>query len=1165
MKPLLMGLDGLREFGELISAVENGRCPVAAGGLNQIHKAHVAAALGAKLERPLFVLCPDDLEAAAMARDLAAFMDGVLQLPSREYTFHGAEVMSRDWEHQRISALSALRAGRGAVVASLEAASGRTMTPETMEKAAVTLRPGEVADLLAIEDILVRGGYRRADRVEGPGQFAVRGGILDVFPPAAENPVRVEFFGDEVDTLSAFDSVTQRRTESVESLVILPAAETLPDMAPGGITGLLDRMASLLSKGKKNDVLNVTVHRDIERLENDVHFAAADRYLGLIYPELSCALDFLAPETLVVIMDHGRLRERSKSLQWSHGEDIQALIAAGVLHPELAEFYLPFEAVNSRLTGVPVVMLDAFVGSAYDLPPRAITGFTAKQLPAFGGSLETAESDIRHYIGGGYRTVIFCQTETRARHLGEALTAAGIPHGIDLTFDNLPEPGSAVITTGPLQAGFDYPAVKFAALTEGTMSERGRRKPKKKTARERVRSYADLTPGDMVVHEHHGLAKFQGVVKMDVDGAERDYIKLQFLGTDMLYVPATQLDVVSKYIGAGEGASVRLSKLGGAEWTKQKSRAKAAARELAKELIELYAERRRKPGYVFPPDSEWQVEFEEAFEYEETDDQLRCAREIKNDMQAAFPMDRLLCGDVGFGKTEVALRAAMKCVLAGKQVAFLVPTTVLCLQHYETAVKRFQNYPVTVDMMSRFRTKKQMTETAKRVEQGRVDILIGTHRILQKDITFKDLGLLIIDEEQRFGVTHKERLKEMSRGIDALTLTATPIPRTLNMALSGIRDMSSIEEAPRDRQPVQTYVLEHDYSVLYDAIRREVGRGGQVYFLHNRVESIDRALSRITREFPDLSCAVAHGQMGEEALSDVMHRMSEGQIDVLVCTTIIETGIDIANVNTLIVEDADRLGLAQLHQIRGRVGRSQRRAYAYLTYRRGKVLTEIAEKRLNAIREFAEFGAGFKIAMRDLEIRGAGNILGHAQSGHMMNVGYDMYLKLLEEAVLEERGETAARPQDCTADIAVSAAIPESYVPSAEERMDLYRRIALVRTEEDASDVIDELCDRYGDLPPVVHALLRIALLRATAALCGITEISQKVGHMLIALPQPDIRVVSALCAAKNYKGRLFFSAGDKPYLSLRLHDREDVLKTAEDLIAAFHAAGEAEEKEGSA
>ncbi len=647
---------------------------------------------------------------------------------------------------------------------------------------------------------------------------------------------------------------------------------------------------------------------------------------------------------------------------------------------------------------------------------------------------------------------------------------------------------------------------------------------------------------------------------------EKDYIKLQYAGSDCLYVPATSLDLVSKYIGGGEeqAEKAKLNKLSGDQWAKTTRRARAAAKDLAEGLIKLYAQRQRLGGHAFSPDSPWQQEFEEAFEFTETEDQLAAIRDVKADMEKPVPMDRLLCGDVGYGKTEVALRAAMKCILDGKQAAILVPTTVLAQQHYATAAARFRAFPVTVEVLSRFRTAKQVKDVLRRVQEGRVDLLIGTHKLLNKDVQFKDLGLLIIDEEQRFGVTHKEKLRERTRQVDTLTLSATPIPRTLNMALSGIRDMSTIEQPPRDRQPVQTYVLEHDWGIIAEALRRELHRGGQAYYLHNRVETIDKTAARL-RELlgDDVTVETAHGKMSESELSRVMQRMAEGDIDVLVCTAIIETGIDIPNVNTLVIEDADRMGLSQLHQIRGRIGRSARRAFAYLTYRQGKVLTEVASKRLTAIREYVEFGSGFKIAMRDLEIRGAGNLLGPEQSGYMMSVGYDMYLKLLNDAVLEQQGKTVPVRVDCSADLTVAAYIPEDYVPTPEQRMDLYRRIAALRTVEDEAELTDELLDRYGDVPPPVTALLGVALLRAAAMDVGVTDITQKGRQLVFSFDdRVEPTALLAVCTMGAYRSRAQLSASTSPKLTLYMQPSEDSLTAAGALIEALRLQGETQRKE---
>ncbi|WP_283618763.1 transcription-repair coupling factor [Flavonifractor plautii] len=1160
MKPLLSALNDIPEYRSLLAAIDNGACPAAFSGLSAVHRAHFAAGIRQELNRPVVVVCADEGEAERMARDLAALSgEEVRTLSAREFTFHNAAVVSRQYEHRRLSTLRALAAGEcPLLVCTVESILQRTIPKTLLTQAAQVVRMGERHDLGELAGTLAAAGYTRCEQVEGVGQFALRGGILDFFSPAHPKPVRVEFFGDEIDAMGLFDPDTQRRIENLGAAEILPAAEVLPQFTPGGYGGLLEGLDRLISQAKRrkgNETLVQTLEEDRERLAASTAFPAMDRYIALIYPVMATAADYFPEDAVVVLSESPRVAERGKSYLWQLGEDAKALMERGELAGELADFARTFEELTEVLADWPVCYLDAFTSSRYPQRPRTLLNLLTKQLPSYGASLETAVSDLAHYVSDGFRTVVLVSSEQRALNLQALLREQKMTTAVDFQLHELPGYGKAVIAVGGLTAGMEYPVGRFAVLTEGQSLLGKKRRSKPVTNRQKLGSYADLSPGDLVVHEHHGVGRFLEMTKMTVDGVQKDYVKIAYAGADVLYVPATQLDLVSKYIGSGEDAQEtrKLSRLGGTDWEKAKTRAKKAVKDLAKGLIQLYAERQRQPGFAFSPDSPWMKEFEDEFEYAETDDQLRCIAEIKQDMEQARPMDRLLCGDVGYGKTEVAFRAIMKCVLDGKQAAILVPTTVLARQHYLTAKQRFAKYPVEIDVVSRFRTQAQMKDTLRRLEQGGIDLLIGTHRLFQKDVKFKDLGLLVIDEEQRFGVQHKEKLKELSKQVDVLTLSATPIPRTLNMALSGIRDMSTLEEPPMDRQPVQTYVLEHDWGVLSDAMRRELERGGQVYYLHNRVETITRTAARIKEMLgEDVAVAVAHGKMSQEELNDVMTRMSDGEVDVLVCTTIIETGIDIANANTLIIEDADHMGLAQLHQIRGRVGRSTRRAYAYLTYRRGKVLTEVASKRLGAIREFAEFGSGFKIAMRDLEIRGAGNVLGPEQSGFLLSVGYDMYLKLLEEAVLEERGEKPERPTECAADLSVAASIPDRYVPSPEQRMDLYRRIAAIRSEADADDVMDELIDRYGDPPRTVNNLISVALLRADAARNGISQIDQKGANLNFYLDQFDLQRVSALCGLEKYRSRLLFSAGERPYLALRLKKGEDALKFGRRLVEDY-------------
>jgi len=1159
MELLLTALEQLDEFKQLLAAMDNGRCPAAVSGLAAVHRAHFGAAVYRITGRPVVLVCADESEGDRLARDLSALTgQPVSVLTSRAFTFHSAATVSRQWEHRRLSLLRALGDGEvRLLVATVESLLQRTMSPDTLKNACRTLEVGQIYDLNALAEELSAAGYTRCEQVEGVGQFALRGGILDVFSPEMAQPVRAEFFGDDLDAMGYFDPVSQRRTENVDKVRLLPAAELLPQLTPGGLAGLLEQLDKLIAGAEKRgeQELLATLRADREAIAAGRTLSALDRYLALICPENTTAADYLPPDACVLFSESSRVAERARTYQWQLEEDAKALMERGELAGPCAALALSFDQLNRRLEDWPVAYLDSFTLSTYPLPPRTLLSVMAKQLPSFGASLETAVADLQQYRTGGFSALVLVGTRQRAENLQTLLREQGIAAALDFSPAGLPKPGEILITVGGLSGGVEYPDLRLAVLTEGQGTPVKRAAKKAATNRRKLESFTDLSPGDLVVHEHHGVGRFDGMVKIPADGVEKDYVKIAYAGTDVLYVPATQLDLVSKYIGGGEDAleHKKLSKLGGSDWEKAKTRTKKAVADLAKGLIQLYAQRQRNPGYSFSPDSPWQKEFEDQFEYVETEDQLRCVQEIKADMERPMPMDRLLCGDVGYGKTEVAFRAIMKCVLDGKQAAILAPTTVLARQHYLTALKRFSRYPVNIDVVSRFRTPTQMKQTLLRVEQGRVDVLIGTHRLFNRDVKFKDLGLLVVDEEQRFGVSHKEKLKENFKQVDVLTLSATPIPRTLNMALSGIRDMSILEEPPQNRQPVQTYVLEHDWGVLADAMRRELERGGQVFYLHNRVETIDRTASRIRQMLgEDITVGVAHGKMTQEAIDEVMSRMTDGEIHVLVCTTIIETGIDLPNANTLIIEDADKLGLAQLHQIRGRVGRSARRAFAYMTYRRGKVLTEVAAKRLGAVREFAEFGSGFKIAMRDLEIRGAGNVLGPEQSGFLMSVGYDLYLKLLEEAVLIEQGRTPEIRTECAADLAVSANIPDRYVPSPEQRMDLYRRIARIRGEEEADDLVDELIDRYGEPPRPVNNLISVALMRGAAARCGITDISQKSGCLLFTLPKFDLKRVSDLCADPRYKGRLLFAAGEKPYLSLHLKKGEDVLKAARKLVEEY-------------
>ena len=1149
-----------KEAAALPSLLESGGLPALVSGLSAVHRANLAAALRYETKRPVFVICPDDTAAENFAADLKVMLNEECRtLGMRDFSFYPTEAVSRQQEQKRLSVLYELARGNSPVTtASVTGLLQRCMPPETLKGAAFTI---ENTGSYAVEDIeyaLIKCGYVKCEQVEGAGQFARRGGILDFFSPSDKQPVRIEFWGDDIDSMGSFDIATQRRDEPVKSCTVLPAAEALPTLTLGGAETFSKELEGLAAKyakkrtGENAAKLAANMLSDAEKLRNGISLTDADRYLPVLYPSC-CGYDYIPEDAIIIFDQPTRCGERARDYIKQLTDDVRSLQRTALVAAAPESFYATYDSLIKRLEQFPVYMADAFTLGRNPLAPKTVTSIPAKQLPSYAGSAQAACEDVKLYLKQNYRVVVLAGDERRAGVLREFMHSQGVEALLFTEMKKLPEQGRCAIYIGSISAGMEYPGIKLTVLTDSQMV-RARGKEKKRTKklpsdRQRINSCADLSVGDYVVHENHGIGRFAGIVRMQVDGLDKDYIKICYAGSDTLFVPATQLDMVSKYVGGGEDREIKLSKMGGTEWAKTRSRAKASAKDMAEKLIQLYAQRQRLPGFAFSPDNEWQTEFEENFGYVETDDQLKCVFEIKRDMESSVPMDRLLCGDVGFGKTEVALRAVMKCVMDGKQAAILVPTTVLAQQHYQTAQQRFFGFPVNIAVLNRFKTGNQANATLRGLASGSVDLVIGTHRLLSKDVKFKDLGLLVVDEEQRFGVTHKEHIKELSQGVDVLTLSATPIPRTLNMAMSGIRDMSTIDEPPEDRLPVQTFVMEHDWSILADAIRREIQRGGQVYYLHNRVEDIDRTASRIKAMLEDVTVGVAHGKMDKNMLSSVMESVSNGETQVLVCTTIIEPGIDIPNVNTLIIEDADKLGLAQLHQIRGRVGRSTRRASAYLTFRRDKVLTEIAEKRLNAIRDFAAFGSGYKIAMRDLEIRGAGNLLGAEQSGHMIDVGYDMYMKLLSEAVLEARGIEVPKRAECSADLAVAANIPDKYIPSAEQRMDIYRRIALIRTEEEADDLTDELIDRFGDPPAGVDSLIRVALLRGEAGKAGITDISQKQGTIRFTVKDFDMEKVSRLYATPEYKNRLKVEAGSKPCLSVKIRSKSRVIDEAREFV----------------
>ena len=1150
MKQFLTLMDGMVEYRQMKEALQQGRVPVSVSGVSASHKTHIIASLAAQLEKPALVIVPDESTAIRFTADLSVLLgERVLHFPARDYVLLDVDGASGEFEHQRLGVLSELLQGTArVVVASAESACERTIPKETLKDSILTIDMDGSYDQEQVVKKLVAMGYQYRDQVEGICQFARRGGILDIFPPDRSEPVRIEFWDDEIDTMSTFQVDTQRRQDSIEQVTIPPAREVLYQ-SPQKLADLL-RQQMAAQKGKAGVQVKEHLQRDIERLEGGLNPVSIDRYLPILY-QPQTIFDYFEADALAFLCEPVSCKENFANAMAQHHEDVKMLMEQGILFRGCSVYYDDFTELCRKFCRCQSVMMDTFTRSLSDVPVRELVQLSASQLSTWSGEYAILKDDIEDYMKTGFCCVIFAGTPRGAQALTEDLQkdfSAQLVRDVPSI-----DPGRIYVLEGTLSAGMEYPQLKLAVISHAKTGS-SRKKPAK-AKKGGIKNISDLNVGDYVVHVSHGIGIFEGIVKRDIHGVVKDYIKIRYAGSDMLFVPVTQLDLVTKYIGGKEDSVVKLNKLNSAEWAKTRARVKKAVKDMADELIKLYAKREAAQGYAFGPDTDWQNDFERRFPYDETDDQLRCIQEIKDDMEKPSPMDRLLCGDVGFGKTEVAIRAAFKCVMDGKQCAVLVPTTILAWQHYQTFRKRMGGFPVKVDILSRFRTPREQEQVLEELRRGQVDIVVGTHRLVQKDVKFKDLGLCIIDEEQRFGVKHKESFKEMRNNVDVLTLSATPIPRTLNMAMSGIRDMSTIEEAPQDRQPVQTYVMEHDWGILVQAISKELRRGGQVFYLHNRVDTIDRCAATIQQFLPDATVVVAHGKMSEEQLSKVWKRLLDHEIDILVCTTIIETGVDVSNCNTLIIEDADRLGLSQLYQIRGRVGRSSRRAFAYLTVTKGKALTDVATKRLEAIREFTTFGSGFRIAMRDLEIRGAGNILGAQQHGHMEAVGYEMYLKMLSEAVAVAKGEKPeVQNTECLVDIRIGAHIPEDYIESLPQRIDIYKKIASVENEKDASDIIDELIDRFGTPPEAVKGLVDVSLLRNMAAGLGIREISQRTDSLLFYPETVDMQAASRLAA--GLKGRVMLNAGAKPYLAVKVAKGEKPVDTMR--LALTMMAGEA-------
>ncbi len=1138
----------LSGFKSIEEALKKNISPVSVTGISHIHRANLVCALSG--EKIILAITGTEAEAKKLSDDIN-MMSGeetAVIFPSKELVFTPVEGVNREYEYMRIAALTkAAKSECSVICASIEAVMQPVIPCGELISGSITLTSGSEISLPSLCAELSKCGYQRCEKVEGASQFSVRGSIVDIFPVQSAKPVRIELWGDEVDSISEFETDTQRRTDSLDKIEISPASEVLYNNEE-----LAEKIDELCKKVRGKHAENVKSHlsADSNRLRAGEILIHSHKYYPLVYDKAATIFDYI--DGPIIFSDYSDIMDNATGVTSRHNEDIKILLEDGQLCKGLDGYCLELAQIRHIAEHRNCLYLSSFMQSGERIDFRRLVSFEAMQTAPWGGELKHLIEDLEDFHRRGYRMLLAAGSEKTLSILKQDIASHGIPCSLASEVTE-PEYGRVCLMAGSFSGGFEYPDNKTVLITQGrALNSSQKKRRKKKNKSEEIRSLADIQEGDLVVHSGHGIGRFIGIRKLEFDGVIKDYITIQYAGTDKLYIPVTQLDLVSKYIGPRDDAGVKLNKLSSGEWQRTRNNVKRAVKDMAHELIALYAKREKSEGFAFFPDDELQRDFEERFPYVETDDQLQSIAEIKADMERPRPMERLLCGDVGFGKTEVALRAAMKCILAGKQCAILVPTTVLAWQHYQTALRRFEQFPVNIELLSRYRTPKQQTEILKKLKSGKIDLLIGTHKIIQKSVVFKDLGLAIIDEEQRFGVAHKEKFKETFTGVDVLTLSATPIPRTLNMAMSGIRDMSVIEEPPQDRYPVQTYVIEYNIGTLVQAIVRELRRGGQVYCIHNRVETIQACAARLQELLPDAKIAYAHGQMSEEEMSDIWEQLVEHEIDILVCTTIIETGVDVPNVYTLIIEDADRFGLSQLYQLRGRVGRSNRRGYAYFTFKKDKVLTEIATKRLNAMREFTQFGSGFRIALRDLEIRGAGSILGGRQHGHMEAVGYDMYIRLLSEAIAEEKGEQPEKIPECLVDIQIDAHIPEKYIESLNQRSDMYRKIMLVNEDSDKTDLIDELIDRYGDPPKSVVGLIDVSLLRNKAAHLGITEISQKNGSMYFYTEYLNMEQITALAGA--YKGKITFNGSGKSYVSVKIISKIRPFDMMRDIVEIIYS-----------
>ena len=1049
MEPLISS----EEFIELESYIKGDKHPIEIEGLSESGKSYVINGIYEVSDKPVVIITNSDMEAKNLYEDLNLYLSNVYYFPAKEIVFYNVDAISGDLRWARLNVIKEILSNnKNIIVTSIDAFAARYTPKNLFITHTVSINVGDEVDFKELSKILVEAGYDRVDVVEGKGEFSLRGGLLDLFPTNSIYPYRIELFGDEIDSIRTFNTESQRSIEKVNSIEVFPAKEIIIDdeIIDYALNNIKEELDLTLKNNKDKErgiKLNTVISKNLEELREIHDFETIDSYLPLFYKKSESLFDYLQ-DYIFVLDDKVRSLGKLDSTYLEFNENYSIFLQRGDILPSQGKLLLEKEELIELLEEKINITMDAINKGGEFLSPIRKIEINSAILHHYQGQLDLLIEDILKKKKDGYRTVILSGTRVRGERLVSTLRERGIESSYRDNIESIAL-GEVVITFGNLLKGFECPKYRTCVISDKEVFGEAKRKLSKTKSKSKgvskIKSFAELKPGDYVVHVNHGIGVYKGIKQIEVSGHKRDYLDIVYDKGDKLYVPVDQLDLVQKYIGS-EGKSPKVNKLGGAEWQKAKSKVKKSINEIAEDLVKLYAARASVKGYKYSKDTEWQMQFEDEFPFQETPDQLSSIEEIKKDMESDKPMDRLLCGDVGYGKTEVALRAAFKAVMEGKQVAFLVPTTILAEQHYKNMIKRFSDFPIKIDMISRFRTAKEQKSTLQSVKEGNVDILVGTHRLVSKDIVFKDLGLLIVDEEQRFGVAQKEKIKNLKKNVDVLTLSATPIPRTLHMSLTGVRDISVIETPPEERYPIQTYVVEQNDQLIRDAIMREIGRGGQVYFVYNRVEDIEKIANYIKNLVPESRVGIAHGQMTERQLEKEMLDFMANEYNVLVCTTIIETGIDIQNVNTIIIYDADKMGLSQLYQLRGRVGRSNRIAYAYLLYTKDKVLTEVAEKRLKALKDFTELGSGFKIAMRDLEIRGAGNMMGSAQHGHMAAIGYDLYCRMLEDTVKLIKGDIDKEPIETTVDLKVDAYIPSSYIEDEMQKIEVYKKIAAIES-----------------------------------------------------------------------------------------------------------------------